>query len=228
MNRKIIMSVFVIAILTFALGAGTSAYFSDTAESTSNTFTAGTLDLQLRNDAVGSWADGVTATWSSSNLAPGDTVSAELRFKNVGTTGAWVIRIGGENLVENDANDDASPDLADKILITELYYSELGAYIPANLVSYYEPIFGNGDGNFTLREFVTSAYSMVFWIGPHPPTQYYLPANGGRVEMLNMTFSFVADAGNEYQADSASFDLKVVADQDWSILGKGSGCHGYN
>ena len=227
MNKKILASLIIIGILGFALGWGTYSYFSDTGYSYDNTFTAGTIDLQLRNDLVGDWADEVTATWSSPNFAPGENVTAELRMKNIGTTGAWVVRIGGEDLVETDA-DGGTTNIADKIVITEIYYSENGVYQPWNLVGYYEPIFGDGDGTFTLREFVESPYSMVFWIGSHPPTEYYLPPNGARVEMLKMTFQFLEDAGNDYQGDSVSFDLKVVADQDWSILGKGDGCYGYS
>jgi spore coat-associated protein N len=214
--------------LAFAMGWGTYSYFSDTETSTDNVFTAGTIDLLLRNDAIGDWANGVTATWSSSNFAPGEEVTAELRFKNVGTTGAWVVRVGGENLVETDIGDPADPDIADKIVISNIYYSELGVYYGGpGMTAWYEGVFGNGDGVFTLREFVTSSYSMVFWIGDHPPTEYYLPPGGARVEMLKMTFKFMEDAGNEYQGDVVSFDIKVVADQDVSISGKGSGCYGY-
>ena len=226
-SKKILASIFVIGILAFAMGYGTYSYFSDTETSSGNTFTAGTIDLLLRNDFIGDWANGVTATWSSSNFAPGETVTAELRMKNIGTTGAWVVRIGGENLVEVDVGDDATLDMADKIVITEIYYSELGEYMPWNLAGYYATVMGDGVAPLTLREFVESPYSMVFWIGKYPPTEYYLPPGGARVEMLKMTFKFLEDAGNEYQGDSASFDLKVVADQDITVLGVGDGCYGY-
>ena len=64
MNKKIIMSLSVIAAVSAAVVGGTGAFFSDTETSTGNTFTAGAIDLkvdsqQRYNNAIcveGEWA----------------------------------------------------------------------------------------------------------------------------------------------------------------------------
>ena len=49
MNKRILISLSVIgAVAAFAIG-GTIAYFSDVETSTGNTFSAGTLDLKIRD-----------------------------------------------------------------------------------------------------------------------------------------------------------------------------------
>ena len=65
MNKKILASWIIIAIVSMLLGAGTVAYFSDVETSSGNTFTAGTLDLQIRNGNE-RWGDGVASTWTMS------------------------------------------------------------------------------------------------------------------------------------------------------------------
>jgi len=231
-KRKVLASLLVIAVVAGLVGASTFAFFSDT-EDSSNTFTAGTLDLQLRNDEVGDWSDGVTNTWSSPNWAPGDPeVVAELRMKNIGTTGAAMVRVGGENLAQPDSPN----DIADHIYITTIRFTEGGSDLWGNLIGYYTTVFGDNSAPLTLAEFVTSPYSMAFYIGactPGPAPKYcnppedYLPADGGRVEKIWLGFTFEQDAGNEYQGDSVSFDIRVLATDDTWILGEGGGSAGY-
>jgi len=62
-----------------AIGA-TTAYFSDTETSSANTFTAGTLDLQVDNQV------GVVKTFTLAGMKPGDTFGRNyFRLKNVGS-----------------------------------------------------------------------------------------------------------------------------------------------
>ncbi len=229
-KRKVLASLLVIAVVTGLVGASTWAYFSDT-ETSDNTFTAGTLDLVLK-DGDEDWANGVTNTWSSPNWAPGDPeVVAELRMKNIGTTGAAMVRVCGENLTEGGP---ASPDdIANHIHLTTIQYTENGTYLYGNLAETYADWFGAAGTYLTLREFVDTEYCMAFWIGDCTgwpecnPAEDYLPANGARLEYLKLGFTFESGAGNEYQGDWASFDVVVKADDDTSLLGKGGGCHGY-
>jgi predicted ribosomally synthesized peptide with SipW-like signal peptide len=55
---------------------GAFAYFSDTEESTGNTFTAGTLDIEL---GTASYSAGID------NMAPGDTVTVTIDVTSVGS-----------------------------------------------------------------------------------------------------------------------------------------------
>jgi len=228
-SKKVLASIFMIGLLAFGLGWGTYSYFSDTETSTGNVFTAGTIDLLLSNDGGSGWHDGVTATWSISGWAPGDYYEDVLYAKNVGTTGAVVGRFKGLDLVESGP--EAPNDIADHIYITTIEYTEDGVWMPWNLAGYYATIMGNNLAPLTLREFCDSAgYSMVFWTGEGMPGDSgidYFPA-GGTWEALKLGFTFDSGAGNAYQGDSATFTLRVTADDDPAILGKGStGCYGY-
>jgi spore coat-associated protein N len=81
-------------VLLAMVGVGTWAYFSDTEQSTGNTFTAGTLNLKLANGA-GSYTDGVSASLSGSILMPADVVGpATIHLKNTGNTDADHADIG--------------------------------------------------------------------------------------------------------------------------------------
>ncbi|MCH8741871.1 hypothetical protein IH779_03135 [Patescibacteria group bacterium] len=68
MNKKILISVSVIALVAAIGIGGTIAFFSDTETSTGNTFTAGSIDLKIGNDA---WFNGQPQsqfTWELSDL----------------------------------------------------------------------------------------------------------------------------------------------------------------
>jgi predicted ribosomally synthesized peptide with SipW-like signal peptide len=233
-SKKILFTLIAI-VLSLGLIGGAFAYFSDTETSEDNTFTAGTLDLVLSNDGT-NYFDGVTATWQSpSNWAPGDPeVVASLNMKDIGTIGADLVKVRGLNLVESDNGYNeaegagSANNIADHINITTLKYTEKG--VEYDVLGYFTTVFGDGAAPLTLKEFATSPYSMVFWIGGWPPPEDYLPANGARIEWIKMGFTFEQNAGNAYQSDTATFDLTVWAAQDYSqvtLLGKSGACAGY-
>jgi len=70
--RKLLLSMLAIFLVIGLVGAGSFAWFQDTETSTGNTFSAGTLDLKVSDDDEG-FGDGVSATWTMSNMAPGVT-----------------------------------------------------------------------------------------------------------------------------------------------------------
>lgn len=74
--KKILMSLMAIALVIGLVGAGTIAFFSDTETSTDNTFTAGTLNIEL---GTSSWSAGFNS------MKPGDTVTFTLPVNNVGS-----------------------------------------------------------------------------------------------------------------------------------------------
>ncbi len=224
--KKILFTVMAVVLCLGLMGAA-FAYFSDTETSEGNTFTAGTLDLQL-DDADEPWTSesgSVIATWTAPNWAPGDPeVIAELSMRNVGSIGAKLVGIKGENLTSG---------LADAVLLTTITYTENGSYLYANLIGYYTGVFdANADGKVTLREFVDSPYTACFWIG-NPPSDAlpdYLPPGATRVESVKLGFTFPSDAGNEYQELSCSFDLRVTALQSFDqieLLGWGPASYGH-
>ena len=79
MNKKILVSLIVIGVVAAIAIGGTSAYFSDTEKSENNTFTAGTMDLNIDG------ANTAVQTMNLSNKAPGDSGNERSLLKNVGS-----------------------------------------------------------------------------------------------------------------------------------------------
>lgn len=97
MNRKIVTSlVSSAAMLTLVISA-TLAYFSDAGTSSNNTFSSGTLNMQL-SDGDQEDFDSVTGTWGL-NSAPGDTFTGDLRITNVGSVPANHLELKFTNVV---------------------------------------------------------------------------------------------------------------------------------
>lgn len=71
MNKEILLSLIAISTVVALVSGATFAFFSDTETSSGNTFSAGTLDLKIR-DQDEDWGDGVTATWTATDMKPGD------------------------------------------------------------------------------------------------------------------------------------------------------------
>ncbi|MCD6241511.1 hypothetical protein J7K27_08405 [Candidatus Bathyarchaeota archaeon] len=78
MNKKILFGILAIGLISLVVGWGTYSQFSDT-ETTTTTFTAGSLDLTI-NDK-----NGETVTFTYTNLRPGNQPHYSLRLNNIGT-----------------------------------------------------------------------------------------------------------------------------------------------
>ena len=79
MDKKILMSIFIIGLLAFGLGWGTYSYFSDTEKSTGNVFTAGTIDIEVTGTEY-QWSEGAKLE----DMKPCDTKYITFVIKNVG------------------------------------------------------------------------------------------------------------------------------------------------
>ena len=89
--RKLLLSMLATFLVIGLVGAGTYAWFQDTETSTGNTFTAGTMDLKIRDFADGEdWGDGVTQTWTLPNMKPGvsETATQIVQLRNDGSIAA--------------------------------------------------------------------------------------------------------------------------------------------
>jgi len=215
-KRSILMSLLVIGAVAAVIGGATTAYFSSS-ETVGVSSTAGTMDLQVSKDSGTNWYDGNTMTWSTpASWAPGDTATLIVDVRNVGSSGALILGVGGENL-------GGTLGLVDVIHITEFDATEYGYgdWMGAPVVGYWEPIFGDGDGTLTLREFVDSPYSGKFFEDWPPLTTDYLDPNASEVKRFKISFEFDPAAGNEYQGATASFDLKFTITDDPTLLGTG-------
>ncbi len=87
---KKILGLTIAALLVIGMvGGGTWAYFSDTETSTENTFTAGTLNLELTDD-VDDGTDSETQTWVFADMKPGDSGGDMLTVQNTGSIAGYI------------------------------------------------------------------------------------------------------------------------------------------
>jgi predicted ribosomally synthesized peptide with SipW-like signal peptide len=82
--KKILMICTALLLTVGLVGAGTFAFFSDTETSLGNTFTAGTLDLNLDGGNVN------VVKFNVTNAAPGGTGGATWTLANVGTLAGFL------------------------------------------------------------------------------------------------------------------------------------------
>ncbi|OGO79223.1 MAG: hypothetical protein A2Y23_01185 [Clostridiales bacterium GWB2_37_7] len=95
MNKKVIISLVLVALMGFGTAFATYAWFTSQATSTGNTFTAGTLDLNVNeSDATASFTINFNKGTSANPLQPGDTLTlgennqpgyAKVEIKNNGS-----------------------------------------------------------------------------------------------------------------------------------------------
>lgn len=95
MNKKIVISLSVIAVVSAIAIGGTIAYFNDTETSTGNTFTAGILDLKVGDDDPASW------NFQVSDIKPGDSGSQEVILQNTGSLDGY-LHITFANLLNDE------------------------------------------------------------------------------------------------------------------------------
>ncbi|NMC09240.1 hypothetical protein GYA44_02860 [Candidatus Microgenomates bacterium] len=78
--KKLLISFLVLGLTSISAIGATTAYFSDTEISSANTFTAGTLDLQVDNQ------NSVVKSFTVEGMKPGDSYGRKyFRLKNTGT-----------------------------------------------------------------------------------------------------------------------------------------------
>jgi predicted ribosomally synthesized peptide with SipW-like signal peptide len=116
MNRKILVSVMVIALAGALIGGGIYAYFSDTETSTGNTFTAGTLNLVPSTSGTGpggkytvtAGGDGVNGKVVFTTLAPSDSGSITWTLNNDGNLDGTLTMASDVTFEENGSNEPES------------------------------------------------------------------------------------------------------------------------
>lgn len=82
--RALLGLVMMLGVLSMQAGRGTLAYFTSTAASTGNTFTAGTVTLKL-TDTNQVALDTIDSSVMGSNMKPGDTAVGWVTVNNTGT-----------------------------------------------------------------------------------------------------------------------------------------------
>jgi len=211
--KKLLLSMLATFLVIGLVGAGTYAWFQDTETSTGNTFTAGTMDLKVSDWDEG-FGDGVSATWTMSNMEPGVTTVGPLsvNLQNSGTIAADHVEISFSHSitdtpdVESDTNPNSVPaDMAEWIEITSMTYNG------TNFLTGYTD--ANGNGFFDLDD-LTWAVNVAEG-GPldnlSPP-----PPNSSGTRTFQMTLKFNAGATNDIQGDILTTTVTFTLNQDSS------------
>ncbi|MDI6903775.1 MAG: TasA family protein [Methanocellales archaeon] len=201
MDRRILAAVLVIGLVASA-GAGAYAYFSDSESSTGNTFAAGTLDLKIVDRDEPVWGDGVTATWTATNMKPGDSFAFGVEFVGLGRSGTItpdhleitcdysVIEEVPQTESDTDPHTDQNPDsMAKQMNITRFLYNAVD-YLP----SIQDVDF---DGKKTFYDLKRA-----------PVDNLPIPQIADGQQNFRLSVEFLEGAGNEFQGDT--FDLTMI------------------
>jgi predicted ribosomally synthesized peptide with SipW-like signal peptide len=122
---NIIKSLMMITVVAAVAIGSTKAVWSDSGQSTGNTFQAGTLDLKLSDDDQTD-LDTVTVTWAGNGMLPGGAgVAATLNLKNVGSPAADHVHFSLANNITEDeslAGAGDSDPITNYLQVTSLTY----------------------------------------------------------------------------------------------------------
>jgi len=198
--------------------AGTWAFFSDTETSSGNTFTAGTLELKIKDQNEAPYGDGVSGTWSASNMAPGDSWAFHTAFVRLDAQGSIgpdhleitcdysVIEEVPQTEADTDPNTNLNPDSMAKVMeITRCLYSDGNWAIDclANSDPRWRIEDQDGDGRIT------------FYDLKNDPLDDLTPPNGATTE-FQLGVKFHEDAGNDFQGDTFNLTMFFILNQDAS------------
>ena len=157
--KRILMSVLVIAVVAAVASVGLSgAIFSNSETSTGNTFSAGTLDLQL--------GETEELPLTVSDLAPCvDSDQQVITFKNVGTIDgklSFTMTIAGEADVTDAPDPDMSADdFAKLVYVSEALYTPDGGSETDVLADWKSYADTNSDGFMSIYEMAQKTWSMT-------------------------------------------------------------------
>ena len=210
--KKLLLSMLATFLVIGLVGASTFAWFQDTETSTGNTFTAGTMDLKVSDWDEG-FGDGVSATWTMSNMTPGVTTVGpfSVLLQNSGSIAANHVEISfshsideATNPVESDTNPASTPgEMARWIEITLMTYN--GVDFKATYTD------ANGNGFFDLEDVTLSPYTDV-----GGPLDNLSPLIGGGTRAFTMALKFNAGATNDIQGDILTTTVTFTLNQDSS------------
>jgi len=199
MKRPAVLGLMAIALAASIMGATTLAYFHDVETSSGNTFTAGSLDLKIKDNNE-PWGDGVSRTWVITDLVPGEIRSCsieQIEFRNFGSVAGSSISIGCSNSVDDPLGpesdtEEGTTDMDQMIELKSLCYGD--GFPVVDLAPSVVDL--NGNGWVDLDDLENG-----------PLTGLPAPAGTGH---LQMSVCFRPEADNDYQGDTVYMDLHVT------------------
>lgn len=209
--KKTLISVLCIGLIAMTAGAGTFAHFSDTETSTGNTFTAGTLDLKVSDGDEPDFDDGVTATWTCSDMKPGDTVGPYFVWlQNFGTIEADHVEIKCSNSVTDPTVPEGGPESDTEEGTTDMDKAMEIRYLGYNGTNFLNTLTDlNGNNIVDLDDFEN-------WNGGEGFGDVTLPpaANPPTQKTFTMELRFHPTlADNDYQGDTLTTTITFTLNQ---------------
>jgi predicted ribosomally synthesized peptide with SipW-like signal peptide len=200
MNR-ILLSIMTIVLVCALIGGGVYAYFSDIETSTGNTFTAGTLDLNLDGGNTN------VVKFTVADVKPGDSDSDTWTVANVGTIDGY-LDLESIGITEGIGTT-TEPELVDEP--THGDANQLGNYLMGHLF-----IDTNDDGNWDEGEtdiFGTDAVPVkINSIAANYGLDLSL-AHGGGTNYITLAWSIPTATDNRIQGDNVTLDMTFELQQ---------------
>lgn len=197
---KILVSLMTIALVGALIGGGIYAYFSDAETSTGNTFTAGTLDLNLDGGNTN------VVKFNVSNASPGSSGGGTWTVTNVGTMAGYLdLEATG---VTESIGTTTDPELVNEP--TGLDTAQLGSYLMAHMF-----IDANNDGDWDAGETdilgTNAAPVAINTIAGNYSLDLPLAASGTNYVTLRWSVPVTAD--NRIQGDSVILGMTFELQQ---------------
>ena len=218
MNKKILISLSTIAAVAAIAIGGTVAYFSDTETSTGNTFSAGTLNLQVGN------YDPTSVKITLSNMKPGDAANAATWLvKNTGsiagklTVGVGAITNNENDCIEPEQEGDSTCGATDGELGANLkvaFWMDVNEDGYWSSGDYYLTFDGNKTSWATSDETTlpSAAYNILNNYGGKTWTDVQTNITGGAGN-FRVEYDLPGGTGNIIQSDSSVFDITFTLNQ---------------
>jgi spore coat-associated protein N len=202
--RKILMSLMTIALVGALIGGGVYAYFSDIESSTENTFTAGTLDLEL-TDANPTGTDSETQTWVFTDMKPGDLDGATLTVNSKAGSIDGFIDLSSISVTDDEGTNPESEtsggnDLSD-LLMVHMFFDVDG-----------DGVYDVGDGDTDIYG-TSASYAQFSSMASAYNINYAL--SGGGTIYITLSYNWPSSANdNDAQGDITTFTFDVELDQN--------------
>ena len=187
--KKILMSILVIGVTFAMLGAGTFSYFSDEETSAGNTFSAGTIDIEI--DTENPW----TSYEILAEAKPCETRYIDFTIKNVGLNPCVIWKH-----IEITAEEGGEYPEPESVVDPGDTITDISNWILYDLVVDEDVIFYDEDG-YTLNDIA------CMWM---PLGQILQP---GETMDVIQSYHLKPETGNAYQGDYVEFTITLYAEQ---------------
>ena len=239
-NKTILGSILAISLVSIILaGSYTGAFFMDVETSEDNSFSAGLLDMKIRDNDE-SFKDGVTATWTATDIKPGDEWTFDVPFvelqKTLDSIEADHTEITCDYSVieedpclesDTDCDTDQHPDdMAKEMIITRCVYYRSGDFcidcltgkkytdFNANTELCGGSYIGQQSNNWKIED-QNGDGKISFYDLKYDKLDNLPPLNSGIYD-FEMSVKFDEDAGNDFQGDTFNLTMKFILNQDAS------------